>query len=207
MMFRSFTLGALLLLAAACRNADEKVHDGAAGLPGTETTGTAQSPSTSTADVTTTGASGGTLSAAAPADKQFAADAGMAGLAEVQMGNLALQKARSADVKAFAQRMVSDHSKANEELQQLVTAKGLALPAELAGDHKAGLEHLTSMSGAEFDKTYMQHMVSDHQKAVTLFQNGANTLQDADIKGYATKNLPILQEHLRLAQQVSGKLR
>jgi putative membrane protein len=202
MKFRSIAAAALMLLAlVACSK------ESTDGLPNTETTGTAQSPSTGTTDPTTTGATGGTSTTVNPADSEWVVNAGKAGLAEVQMGNLALQKAQSADVKAFAQRMVTDHSKSNEELQQLVTAKGLTLPAQLDGEHQAGLEHLTGLSGAEFDKAYMQHMVGDHEKAIGLVQTGSNSAQDPDIKAYATKSLPILQEHAKLAGEVSGKVK
>lgn len=194
-------LAVLLLAMVACKK------ESTDGLPNTETTGTAQSPSTATADATSTGATGGTSSNVAPADKDFVSEAGMGGLAEVQMGNLGVEKASSADVKAFAQRMVTDHSKANEELSQLATTKGLALPAQLDGDHKSALDHLSGLSGAEFDKAYMQHMVADHEKDVAAFQNASNTAQDPDIKGWASKTLPTLQEHLKLAQEVSGKVK
>src|SRR5687767_15977482 len=90
----------------------------------------------------------------------------MGGLAQVQTGNLALQKATNADVKAFAQRMVTDHSKANAELAEFATAKGLALPTELADAHESAFEHLNGLSGAEFDKAYMQHMVRSEERRV-----------------------------------------
>ena len=177
------------------------------GLPNTETTGTAQSPSSATADATSTGVTGGSSSVVVPTDKEFVSKAGMGGLAEVQMGTLGLEKATSADVKAFAQRMVTDHSKGNEELQQIVTAKGLALAAQLDGEHQSALDHLSGLSGAEFDKAYMQHMVADHEQDVAEFQNVSTNAQDADIKGWAAKTLPTLQEHLRLAREVGGKVK
>ena len=195
-------IAALLLLTfIACKS---ETTD---GLPASDTTGTSQSPSTATSDPTTTGSTGGTSSPVTPADKEWVTTAGMAGLAEVQMGNLALQNAESADVKSFAQRMVTDHSRSNEELQQLVSAKGLALPAQLDGEHKSAVDHLTGLSGREFDKAYMQHMVADHDKAVAHFTTGSTSAQDADIKGFATKSLPVLQEHAALAKTVSGKLK
>lgn len=190
----------LLVIFVACKS---ETTD---GLPNSDTTGTSQSPSTATSDPTTTGATGGTSSTVTPVDKEWVTTAGMAGLAEVEMGNLALQKAQNADVKAFAQRMVTDHTKSNEELQQLVTAKGLTLPAQLDGEHKAGVDHLTGLSGAEFDKAYMQHMVADHDKAVAHFTSGSTNAEDADIKGFAAKSLPVLQEHATLAKTVAGKL-
>ena len=174
-----------------------------AGMPETETTGTTQAVSeTTTAGATTTGVTGGTSSAMTPEDKEFVSKAGMAGLAEVQMANLALQKALNADVKAFAQRMVTDHSKVNTELREFATAKGLALPAEVEGEHKNGLDHVSSLSGPEFDKSYMEHMVADHEKAVALFTTASTGATDPDLKAWAARTLPALQEHLRLAQTI-----
>jgi putative membrane protein len=193
---------AMAALLVACRGETKDTS----GLPETETTGTAQAMSqTSTASATTTASTSGTITNMTPEDKTFVSDAGMAGLAEVLMGNLALQKASSQDVKAYAQRMVTDHSTSNAELAQMATTKGLALPTELGGEHKAGLDHLSGLTGAEFDKAYMQHMVADHQKAVTLFQTGTGA-SDSDVKAFASKNLPILQQHLQLATEVSGKM-
>ncbi|HEX8170745.1 MAG TPA: DUF4142 domain-containing protein [Thermoanaerobaculia bacterium] len=193
----------LLITGVACR---EK-----AGQPATETTDTAASASeTSTqamTDTSTTASTGGTVANMTPDDKQFVSEAGMGGMAEVQMGNLAVQKASSEDVRQFGQRMVTDHSKANAELSQMATAKGLALPTELGGDHKSALEHLSSLTGAEFDKAYMEHMVSDHQKDTAEFEKASQSAQDADIKAWAAKTLPTLQEHLRLAQTVQAKVR
>ena len=200
-MKHTWIAAACIALLAACGSEDRS------GQPETDTTGSVQSnQQTSPETATTTGVTGGTVSNTTPEDKEFVSNAGMAGLAEVQMGNLALQNAQSADVKAYAQRMVTDHGTSNAELAQLATVKGLALPTELAGKHQQGLEHLRGLSGAEFDKAYMQHMVGDHGEAVTLFQNGSTNSSDSDIKAFATKNLPILQEHLRMAQEIAGKV-
>lgn len=201
MKFRiTVLLAALALVLGACRER--------AGQPETDTTGTAQAESqtSDTASATTTGVTGGTISDMTPDDKEFVSKAGMAGLAEVQMGNLALQKASSADVKAFAQRMVTDHSKANAELAQFATTKGLALPTELEGDPEKAMEHLTSLSGADFDKAYMDHMVADHEKAVADFEKASTSTTDADLKAWAGKTLPTLKEHFQLAKDVRGKV-
>ena len=186
---------------AACQAEDRT------GLPETATTGAEQSvQQTGSVTATTTGSSGGTVSALEPADKEFLSAAGMASLYEVQAGYLALQRASHADVKAFAQRMVTDHTAASGELSQLATAKGAALPTELAGDHKSALDHLSTLSGAEFDKAYMQHMVPDHQKDVAAFERTAGGSPDGDLKAWAGKMLPTLKEHLRLAVEVGGKV-
>lgn len=186
---------------AACKGQSE-----APGEPATETTETAATTDTS---MTATGSlsTGGTVADVAPADKEFVSKAGMGGLAEVQMGNLAASKATNDAVKQFAQRMVTDHSKANEELQTLASAKGLALPTELAGEHKDALDHLNSLSGAAFDKAYMDHMVQDHEKDVAEFEKASQNAMDAEIKSWAAKTLPTLKEHLTLSKETRGKLK
>jgi putative membrane protein len=178
-----------------------------AGQPATDTTGTAQSASeTSTASATTTGSTGGVVTNMTAEDKEFVSKAGMGGMAEVQMGNLALSKASNADVIAFGQRMVTDHSQANQELQQLATTKGLALPTELAGEHKEAFDMLSGLTGSAFDKAYMKHMVEDHEKDVAEFDKASTSATDADVKGWAGKTLPTLKSHLDQAKATAKKL-
>jgi putative membrane protein len=202
MKVRSFAIAASIVVLAACGRENQT------GQPETDTTGSVQSiqQTSDTASATTTGEGSGTLTVMSNEDKEFVVKAGMGGLAEVQMGNLALQKGSSADVKAFAQRMVTDHSKANAELAQLATTKGLALPTELADAHKSGYEHLNGLSGAEFDKAYMQHMVSDHETDVALFDKASTSSTDADLKAWAGKTLPTLKEHLEQAKTIARKM-
>jgi putative membrane protein len=102
--------------------------------------------------------------------------------------------------------MISDHSKANAELAELATAKGAALATELEGEHEVAFRHLLSLNGAEFDKAYMEHMVADHEKDVAEFRGAPNTAQDADLKAWAAKTLPTLEQHLALARQVKTKV-
>jgi putative membrane protein len=192
-------LGVMML--AACK------PENRSGLPETETTGTVQAAQeTTTAMATTTGQTGGTSSALSPDDKEFLSKAGMGGLFEVEAGRLALQKAENPDVKAYAQRIVTDHSKANAELAQLATAKGTALPTELDGELEERIQHLSSLSGEEFDKAYMQHMTPDHQKDIAEFERAASGAADSDVKAWAAKVLPALREHLKLAVEVSSVL-
>jgi putative membrane protein len=201
-MFRR-TAGAIALTLLAACGAEDRT-----GQPENDTTATTGQSvqETTPAAATTTATSGGTLSAMSPEDKEFVVKAGMGGLFEVQSGTLALQKAGSADVKAFAQRMVTDHGKANAELAQLATTKGLALPTELDGDPQAAYEHLASLSGAEFDKAYMQHMVEDHGKAVADFDKASTSASDADLKAWAGKTLPTLKEHDTMAKDIARKM-
>jgi putative membrane protein len=138
------------------------------------------------------------------ADSAFMTKAGGDGMAEVELGRLAVDRASSSDVKAFAQMMVDDHSKANGELTSLASQKGVTLPAQPPPAAKAAKDHLSSLSGAAFDKAYMDHMVKDHEKAVALFSKEAGSGKDTDTKNWASKTLPTLQQHLAKAREVAG---
>lgn len=133
-------------------------------------------------------------------DRKFIDDAVRGGLAEVQLGKLAAQKAASAEVRQFGQRMVADHSKANDRLQQIASSKGVAVPNEMDAASKREYDKLQKLSGPQFDREYMKSMVSDHQKDVKDFQKEQNAARDSDLKAFVTNTLPTLQEHLKLAQ-------
>jgi putative membrane protein len=145
------------------------------------------------------------LAALSAADKTFATEAAHGGLAEVQMGQLAIQKASSPQVKQFAQRMVQDHTQANQELMQLGKSENLTLPTQIDATHKSEMDRLTALSGNAFDTAYMQQMVRDHQTTVADFQKQAQSGTDAALKAFAQKQLPILQQHLQMAQASASK--
>jgi len=126
---------------------------------------------------------------------------------EVELGRLAAQKAQSADVKRFGQRMVDDHSKANAELKTLASAKGVTLPADMNAEGKEEQAKLSKLSGAEFDKEYMSLMVEDHEKDVSEFEKESRDQDDPDVKAFAAKTLPTLQQHLQMAQSINPKLK
>ena len=146
---------------------------------------------------------GGTL---APADRTFVREAATGGLAEVELGNLAKEKASNADVKQFGDRMVTDHSKANDELKQWAQQKNVTLPTELDARTKATRDRLSKLSGEAFDKAYMAAMVTDHQKDVAAFQRESKMAKDADLKTWAGKTLPTLEDHLKLARETRSKV-
>lgn len=135
-------------------------------------------------------------------DYKFVVDAAKGGMAEVTLGQLAAQKATDPSVKDFAQRMVQDHQKANDELTKLAAQKGATLPADTASAEKSTTEHLNNLTGADFDKAYMDHMVKDHKKDVKEFEREAKNAKDPDLQAWATKTLPILQDHLRMAESI-----
>jgi putative membrane protein len=128
-------------------------------------------------------------------DRAFMEEAAAAGMAEVELGKLAVQKATSPDVKSFAQMMVDDHTKANEELKALAARQNVTLPPKPTAEHTAARERLSQLSGAAFDAAYMEAMVTDHNKAVALFSQESKDGVDPDAKTWAIKTLPTLQRH------------
>jgi putative membrane protein len=138
------------------------------------------------------------------ADSAFMTQAASSGMAEVELGRLAAERASSADVKAFAQKMVDDHTKANGELKALAATKGVTLPAAPDPKHRGMHEKLAAQKGPAFDKEYMAGQVKAHQEAVTLFEREAASGMDPETKAWAAKTLPQLREHLKMAQKTAG---
>ena len=142
----------------------------------------------------------------ASGDRKFVTEALKGGMAEVELGKLASEKASNDAVKQFGQRMVDDHGKAAEELKKIAQDKGVTPPAEMDGKHKRLHGRLSKLSGAEFDRAYMDEMVKDHRNDVKEFQREASRAKDPDVTGYASKTLPTLQEHLKQAETVRSQV-
>jgi putative membrane protein len=130
-----------------------------------------------------------------PADEQFMKDAASDGTAEVELARLAVEKATRPEVKSYAQMLVDDHTRANDELKGLAAQKNVTLPAEPKAEQKATRDRLSKLSGAAFDHAYVNAMVTDHQKAVALFSRESKSGADPDAKAWAAKTLPTLEEH------------
>lgn len=138
-------------------------------------------------------------------DRKFMMTAAMGGMAEVEMARLALERAASDNVKQYAQHMLDDHTRANEELKQIASSKGVALPTTLDAKHMSLMSKLRGMSGAEFDRLYMKEAgVKDHTDMEKLFQREASRGMDADAKSFAAKTLPTVREHLQMARNQAG---
>lgn len=135
-------------------------------------------------------------------DHRFMETAVQGGVKEIELATLAQQRAASEPVKQFAARMVEDHGKANEELRQLAAARSLQWPAGLDRAGQREVQHLGTLSGADFDRSYMRLMVADHRKTVADFQQAAKSAQDTEVKAFASRTLPTLQAHLEQAQRV-----
>lgn len=139
----------------------------------------------------------------------FWSEAAQSGMAEVELSQLAAEKAQNAEVKRFAQMMVTDHGKANSELKALAAKKNIVLPTTLSSSHQSKLEELRGLSGAEFDREYVETMVEDHEAAVELFREQAedDDTAMADVKAFAAKTLPTLQKHLESIKGIQAKMK
>ena len=137
------------------------------------------------------------------ADQKFVMDTAKGGMAEVELGKLATEKAASAEVKQFAQRLVDDHTKANDELKTIAQSKNITLPASIDPDQRALHDRLSKLSGQAFDRAYMQAMIVSHRKGVSAFRAEAMSGKDPEFKAFASKTLPTLEEHMRMAEATS----
>ena len=140
-------------------------------------------------------------------DMKFMMTAAQGGVSEVEMARLALQRSSSDFVKQYAQRMIDDHTKANDELMQVASAKGITLPTAPDAKHQAAMARLQQLSGAEFDRMYIKMAgINDHMKMQKLFQKESTAGKDAEAKAFAAKTLPAVQEHRRMAQEMSNSM-
>jgi len=135
-------------------------------------------------------------------DTEFAVAAADGSMFEVQLGQLALTKASSPKVKEFAQSMVDDHTKANEELKSLAQTKNITLPSTISEEKQKDYDKLAEKSGADFDKAYSEFMVKDHKDDVDQFKKAAEKCEDAEIKSWAAEKLPVLESHLSMAESL-----
>ncbi len=141
-------------------------------------------------------------------DSKFMVETANSGMMEVEASKVAQQKATNAQVKAFADMMVNDHTKANDELKQLAASKNVTLPAAVGEDNQEDLKDLSEKSGKDFDKAYINMMVSDHKKTVGNFEDlGDNTDSDGDLKAWVNKMIPALKQHLDQAQKLDDTIK
>lgn len=144
----------------------------------------------------------GSSLAAVAADEAFAKKAGMGGAGEVAAGKLAQDKGSTDAVKQFGAKMVEDHTQAGDQLKSIADGKKMTVPADPDSAHRSALASLDKKSGAGFDKAFKSMMVKDHQATIALFQQEAKNGKDADLKAFAAKTLPTLQDHLQMARSM-----
>lgn len=136
----------------------------------------------------------------------FANEAASGSMMEVELAKLAQKNAASADVKAFAKMIETDHSKANSELKSITSSKNISLPTEMMPNHKKHIHDLSSKRGKDFDKAYIEMMVQDHQEDISKFNEAAQNTTDEQLRTFAIKTLPVLQKHLDRAKSLQGKM-
>jgi putative membrane protein len=140
-------------------------------------------------------------------DNEFVVKAASGGLMEVQLGQMAAEQAMSSAVKQFAQLMVNDHSKVNEELKALASRKNIAIPTTPGEDHTDHINKMRDKKGIEFDKDYMKLIIDDHKEYVDEFEEASREAKDPEIRAFAAKHLPTLRTHLERARGVNNLLK
>ena len=151
-----------------------------------------------------TGGAAGAPAGMSSQDHKFVMEAAMGGMMEVELGRWAAQKGTSDAVKQFGRRMVDDHSKANQELMTLASSKGMTLPTALDDKHQKDVAKITATSGAEFDRAYSKMMLKDHEQDVKEFERQSTRGGDPEIRAFAARTLPTLQEHLQMVRTLPG---
>ncbi len=139
-------------------------------------------------------------------DAEFVKKAAGGGLAEVEMGKLAVDRAADPDVKKFGERMVTDHTKANEQLAEIAKELRIPVPDRPGPEEQKHIDMLREHKGADFDRVYMMHMVKDHEEDVALFTRAAKECKNEKLKEFAEKTLPTLKDHLEMAKKINGRL-
>ena len=140
-------------------------------------------------------------------DAEFAVEAADAGLLEVQLGTMALTKASSPEVKQFAQKMVDDHTSANNELKALAQQKNITLPTTMGNEHQRKYDNFNDKTGEDFDKEYIDQMVKDHKEAIDEFEDQAEEGNDPELKSWASSKLTALRHHLTEAERIQEALK
>jgi len=138
-------------------------------------------------------------------DKAFVRQALQGGMAEVQLGQLALQKSTNPDVKQFAQKMVDDHTKLGDAMKQLAQQMNVKPPDSLSGKDKSTVAKLSALNGDEFDKAYIKDMVKDHKQDEKEFKQEAENASNPALQSLASQGGQMISQHLQMIEQIAQK--
>lgn len=138
------------------------------------------------------------------ADADFTVAAANGGMTEVAVAKLAQTKSTNAKVKEFADMMVMDHGKANDELMALAKSKNITLPSTISNDKQKEMDDLNKKNGADFDKAYVDAMVDGHKKTISLFEDESKNAKDPDLKAFVDKTLPTIKMHLQHIESIKA---
>ena len=140
-------------------------------------------------------------------DSKFATAVANGGMAEVALGKIAAEKATNAQVKDFANMMVTDHTKANEELMGIAKTKNITLPVAPDEEHQKMMTDISAKTGKDFDKAYVDAMVDGHKKTASLLEDGSKNCKDTDLMAFATKTLPVVKAHLAKIEAIQSSMK
>jgi len=145
----------------------------------------------------------GTQTGASITDRVFVKSAMQGGIAEVQLGQLTLQKSNNDQVKQFAQHMIDDHTKLNEEMKPVAQQLGVEIPTQVSKKDSKIITKLQALSGPAYDQAYIKDMVKDHKGDLSEFQAEASSGQDQTVKDAAAQGSKVIAQHLQMAQQLA----
>jgi len=142
-----------------------------------------------------------------PSTQDFVTEAAMGDMLEIESGKLAQQQSSDPMIKQFANQLVTDHQKTTDELKTLVESGKVKakLPTAMDSSHQGKLDKLKAAKGADFGKMFEDTQRSVHKDATSLFERYAKGGENSDLKAFASKNLPTLQHHLQMAEDLQGK--
>ena len=174
---------------------------------GQTTPGVAQTRQTQNSTFTSESAgTGADSNAQMMKDKMFLKEASQGGMAEVQLGQLASEKAANPQVKAFGQKMVTDHTMLNNDLKPFADRMGVPPPADVKPGDKAEMDKLNGLSGADFDKEYIAYMMKDHQEDLKEFRKEAASAGDPELKAAVEKGEKVIAQHHRMVDKLGASL-
>lgn len=185
--------GALALVCFSCNNSQPSSTEAAK-----------DSNATKMSDSNSTNAMASTVS---KSDQSFAVDAANGGMTEIKAGEMAEQRGMEKDVKDYGKMMVKDHTELADKLKTIASGKNITLPSAISPDMQKDLDDLDKKSGKDFDKAFLDMMVSDHKKVISAFQDEAKNGNDADIRAFADSSLHLLQHHLDEAEKCTKMMK
>lgn len=202
-LFLLMTISAVgCLVLAACGGTDTNINTSRIANTASNAVNTVANTTAAAANSVANAVSGAMTSS----PESFMKEAAQGGMAEVEMGKLASTKASDPEIKKFGQMMVTEHTAAGNDLKAVAAKKNFKLPTDL-GPHQATLDKLKGLSGADFDKAYVNVMVNDHESDLSAFQKQADNSSDPDVKAFAAKVVPVVKKHLDAIKAIQAKMK
>ena len=208
-------LAASLFAFTACNSSEQSTTDTSSAKMSSDTSSTTDTSATSSSTAMQGDSAGQGMASASAApdpngptaphadDKEFMMSAAHSDQNEIQQSKMALAKGVTGMAKDMANRMIADHTKSTADLKVIAAKKGVTLPTDMDAEHKALAPTMEKLSGKEFETKYMAQMVTDHQKTANTMAAHEKMTQDADLKAFIGKTLPVVTQHLSMAQQDS----